>query len=1146
MAVPVQAFATKYRSSLKTRLGDAFRINFQQDGYQGAIETGPDVTQLVVSYGSRNRFHGIIQSTLNFSVWDPDLALGNEITAAGEREWRIQVEVVEGPVRFNLWRGYLVPETIEQPIGKFGRSVGLQATDGTAYLSDLTYNGPIEGRISVSDLLYRAAECIDPALSEVLVNSQVRPFVSGTPITREALSTLYVDASVLENRKWGSIIQDEVLARFGLIMTYHHPLVEVFDPLSFDGASYPLTRIVSGGGREIDPDRIITPIAEADYEFLEGVGREFIPAVSDAEIAWEHGYDESSIAYGDNLLANGDFEEALAGGNWAIGDPFDRIANPDGDGYVLDTSDPLTGSDIPAVYASQDVEVPAGDAYFGMRFTAEARWYIAGVTDPAAVTNTRVDWALRFTGASGSVTWWNHTSREWQSAEIANQFAPAGLFVPLAVDASRLSERGTVQVRLYEGVDARIGGQPGIESYHWDNASVAVAGASGGQSVAQTTRVVNTGVHVSPVIARPDRGAFLYGSDEAVNVKYRRALTTSAASSLNARGFKRGDYSVGEASTGHTLDEYLGRQFLHLGAGASARLNAELKVFSADLFVPVLPLEYDGDNYLMVRVRHDLIGRRVRVIARRISVGAVAEADISTAVIESEQRGAVVSGGGGGGVSAAPGGPGGTAYTASSPIAISDTNDISLIFADNDFFIAGPLGLNVRIATDFGLAFAHDSQSNPIGLTVKILNHNTRFGGLFFDLGAISIKLTDDSGLELAGNLFSDAADKGLRLDAAYRLPQAGGGFLQRLSGVYSLVSGLLMTLAERNKLGAIEALATADQTAAEIRTLLGQATETQLGLSQVATTANTTGGNNDWKFLTPLKLKERLGTFIRNATTTVRGFLMLSNNTQGLAGTDTQRAVPPSVLKYVLDSRLTPNPPTSLSADNETGSSIDVSWNAPTSGATVTGYRIEWRTGSGAYETANVAADTTEFTITGLDADSSYDIRVRSTGGVSSSTYATTTASTLNVISQTFTIGTANEASASSLNWSNLSTQQINANLLAEGGTAFLRNVYLSSNNPIRIQASSSDSGSGFDTGPELVPGWETYAEALIVEAGGLSLTLEGPNNPNSILQDAAEPYSWDASTGKRAETGTFITAYLALSAAEKAATTLTLQYEP
>ena len=162
----------------------------------------------------------------------------------------------------------------------------------------------------------------------------------------------------------------------------------------------------------------------------------------------------------------------------------------------------------------------------------------------------------------------------------------------------------------------------------------------------------------------------------------------------------------------------------------------------------------------------------------------------------------------------------------------------------------------------------------------------------------------------------------------------------------------------------------------------------------------------NDWKIVTPLKLKDRLASFARNATATARGFIELATQTEVQTGTDTSRAVTPAGLQAKLDGLLTPGAPTSLSADNETGSSIDVSWNAPTSGATVTGYRIEWRTGSGAYETANVDADTTEFTITGLDSGEEYDIRVRSTGAVSSSTYATTTASTLNFISQTFTIG--------------------------------------------------------------------------------------------------------------------------------------------
>ena len=87
-------------------------------------------------------------------------------------------------------------------------------------------------------------------------------------------------------------------------------------------------------------------------------------------------------------------------------------------------------------------------------------------------------------------------------------------------------------------------------------------------------------------------------------------------------------------------------------------------------------------------------------------------------------------------------------------------------------------------------------------------------------------------------------------------------------------------------------------------------------------------------------------------------------------------------------------NPPTSLSTDNETASTIDVSWTAPFGGATITGYTVEWRTGSDAYETADVDEDTTEYTITGLDVGTAYDIRVRANAAGGSSEYATTTAS--------------------------------------------------------------------------------------------------------------------------------------------------------
>ena len=378
-------------------------------------------------------------------------------------------------------------------------------------------------------------------------------------------------------------------------------------------------------------------------------------------------------------------------------------------------------------------------------------------------------------------------------------------------------------------------------------------------------------------------------------------------------------------------------------------------------------------------------------------------------------------------------------------------------------------------------------------------------------------------------------------------------------------------------KLNAVEAGATGDLTAAEIKALIGDASETNKGILQVATTPNTTGGSNDVKAVTPLKLKERLATFVRNATSTIRGFVELATNSEVQAGTDTSRAVTPAglasriattsrrglielatqaevdsgndtdraVTPARLQAKLQSGAPTSLATSDITASEITVGWTPPSSGF-VGGYTVEWRTGGAAYETATVLADTTEFTITGLDRGEDYDIRVRTTGVVASS-YATTTASTLNVISQTFVIGTPTRAFSTQLGWEGESLGQINADLIAGSGDAFLRYFFLhSGSNSLRLWTFSTDSGTGSGAGPELVSGWETYAEAIVVEAGGLSLTLEGPNHSNNSGQDASEPYSWNPSTSKRAEIGTFITAWNALTDAQKAATTLTLQFEP
>ena len=109
--------------------------------------------------------------------------------------------------------------------------------------------------------------------------------------------------------------------------------------------------------------------------------------------------------------------------------------------------------------------------------------------------------------------------------------------------------------------------------------------------------------------------------------------------------------------------------------------------------------------------------------------------------------------------------------------------------------------------------------------------------------------------------------------------------------------------------------------------------------------------------------------------------------------GTSTDTAITPATLQAKLAGLIGPGVPTSLATDNETGSSIDVSWDAPTSGAAVVDYTVEWRTGSDAYTTHTLSG--TSYTITGLDAGTTYDIRVRANGQVVSSVYATTTAMT-------------------------------------------------------------------------------------------------------------------------------------------------------
>ena len=77
----------------------------------------------------------------------------------------------------------------------------------------------------------------------------------------------------------------------------------------------------------------------------------------------------------------------------------------------------------------------------------------------------------------------------------------------------------------------------------------------------------------------------------------------------------------------------------------------------------------------------------------------------------------------------------------------------------------------------------------------------------------------------------------------------------------------------------------------------------------------------------------------------------------------------------------------------------LDVSWNAPT-GVTFNRYRVQWKTGGQTYGSARqtvVTAPTTTYQITGLDANTAYDVRVTALPGsvASSEASATTNAGT-------------------------------------------------------------------------------------------------------------------------------------------------------
>ena len=81
----------------------------------------------------------------------------------------------------------------------------------------------------------------------------------------------------------------------------------------------------------------------------------------------------------------------------------------------------------------------------------------------------------------------------------------------------------------------------------------------------------------------------------------------------------------------------------------------------------------------------------------------------------------------------------------------------------------------------------------------------------------------------------------------------------------------------------------------------------TRTGLTIASQTeAVATSSQNNTNAMTPLRVWQAMAAFVRNASTTVRGYVELATNDEGTAGTDAERAMTPAATRAAIDARIT------------------------------------------------------------------------------------------------------------------------------------------------------------------------------------------------------------------------------------------------
>ena len=136
----------------------------------------------------------------------------------------------------------------------------------------------------------------------------------------------------------------------------------------------------------------------------------------------------------------------------------------------------------------------------------------------------------------------------------------------------------------------------------------------------------------------------------------------------------------------------------------------------------------------------------------------------------------------------------------------------------------------------------------------------------------------------------------------------------------------------------------------------------------------------------------------------------------------------------------------------------------------------------------------------------------------------------------------------ANILEWTNAILSpypQIPAAFVEGGGAAYLAYFYVRWNGDCILHVHNASTGSSGSGGQQdLVSAWETNNDdAIVLTAGGRSISLPGPAASSSRQSDSTDPYEWEISRNIRTNVlRPWLTRYDAMSAQEQAQTAITL----